>query len=216
MMKILLAFSIGTFSLLSCNNNQKPKLNTPKFDSAITDKPVIYSDSINFKATFVPAFSETARFQILKVHSLSFIQILIYNRIPPSTDEIADTLYFLRKSITSSQFNHLDSTILQQTLKGFKEQYRGHIDGIGIDYLINYHGKINQSAFSCPLKDGYDYTIKALRIFKFMFRDSIVDNYIDEIDCYLPYSSNDIMKYDKNKPINKLRERVYGNKNRKK
>lgn len=169
-------------------------------------------DSIILTTFFYPSFDERSQVKLTKVDSLSKLEMLILNNNGVAKNQ--DTFYFKSVAISPSISYHLDTAILYKVKSGYKPTPHVNLDGMPVSFLLVEKGDTSVMTFSGPQINSdeifeYLLTEAAITSFRQVFNDSIITNYLDDVEGYL-----DDKKIPSNwktrRPIDNLREKKYG------
>jgi len=170
------------------------------------------NDSVILTAFFYPSFDERCQVKLTKVDSLSKLEMLILNNI--RVDKNQDTFYFKSVTISPEIYHQLDTAVLSKVKSGYKPVSHVNLDGMPVSFLLVEKADTSVMTFSGPQINSdeifeYLLTESAITSFRQVFNDSIITNYLDDVEGYL-----DDKKIPSNwktrRPIDNLREKKYG------
>jgi hypothetical protein len=202
MRKIILIL-LNTVILAACRSNSQ---------SDQAPKKATKADSIIFTTNFSPSFDEYSQIKLIKVDSVSEMEILIMNNY--RVDKNQDTFYCKSIAISPVQYHELDTSIFKNVKTNYKPVHHVGVDGINISFLLVDKGDTSYyTRFWSPDEKeeifGYRLTGAAITKFRQVFNDSIVTNYLDDVEGYLDDKKNE-QRLKKRRPIDDLRAKKYG------
>jgi hypothetical protein len=173
-------------------------------DNAYTKKPTHI-----FKMWLNPSFGESGEIVLSKINSAHEIQILLTEIERPNRP--SDTFYYKKSYLTKDQFDKFESEVIQKIMIKQPRQPEGIRDGMSVNFMLIDKDTSrlyfrNPSIHSDTL--GYNVTKYAIDNFRLFFNDSVITDYLDDIESYMDNSKPGIHMSD-NRPINKLRKIEY-------
>lgn len=165
-------------------------------------------DDLFFQALVSPAFDEHAEVIILKIDSTQKIQFLL--RDAYGNDKPSDTFYFKIIALSKNQLDSLNSVLIQKTFIRDSDKPKGMRDGIYLDFTMIHSTDTSHLALDNPFigSSGYQITKNAFENFRRIFNDTIINNYLDDVESYIDNSKTGIRMTD-NRPIDRLRKIKY-------
>jgi len=150
-------------------------------------------DDLFFKAQIFPAFDEHAEITILKIDRIYKTQFLLKEAY--ANDKPADTFYSKTIVLSESQFQKVDTEILQKVITGHSNQKTGIRDGIWFGFTFIHKGDTSSLSFNNPQK-GIDSAAveiinKEIDNFKSIYNDTIINDYLYDIQTYIYNSKKD-------------------------
>ena len=167
-------------------------------------------DVVTFKGDFDPSFDERASFVLSKIDRNLQIKFLIMGN--ERRNRAKDTFYHKTVSLTKNQFEVFDTNVVQRTKIKQPKQWAGCCDGMPVSFQLIQNGDTSELHFRNPdiKSDSVGYKITKLTVdnLKFLLNDTIINDYLDDIESYM----DTIKKHSNwrdNRAITKLRKLEY-------
>jgi hypothetical protein len=167
------------------------------------------NEGIVFKIELYPSFHETAQIFVSKSDKISQIRFLLKSR--QTAIKRPDTFYFKRILLTESQFERLDSTVIEKIKIKQPHQWTGCCDGMPVEFNLIQGHDTSRLYFRSPGGSdtiGYKITEAAVDNLREIFNDSIINDYLDDIDSYMDNSKEGV-RFTDDRAINRLRKIEY-------
>jgi len=165
---------------------------------------------LQFKASLHPAFNELAEIVLSQHDSLYKITVLL--KEISRGDSEPDTFYYTSQTISRKVFHSFDSAVIQKTFIDQPKQWEGCCDGMPVYYSTANTSDTSNLYFRNPDKRsdtiGYRITKSLIDLLKMDFNDSIVNEYLDDIESYMDESK--FHRVDPKRGIDQLRMKKYG------
>jgi hypothetical protein len=194
MKKVLLIITL--FSFIHCKQNSNP------LNDRILSNPTV------LRVQLRPSWAEKSTIEVTKSDSSQTFSILIENNFRAGL--LKDTFYYFKQSISDSAWNFLDTSIMSKINGTYAEKNRVILDGFNFYIVFSKNSDTSYISLTSPLpKDTFDYSLcmSILKGFKLVNRETLVDNYFEDI---MPYLNPDLKhSTDYDKPLFKLREEKY-------
>jgi len=167
-------------------------------------------DTLFFRALISPVFNERAEVTLSKMGGGQKIQFLL--RDAYGNDKPSDTFYFKTVSLSESQFHKIDSELLQKTITGHSLQKTGIRDGIWLGFTFVHNGDTSVLSFDNPERGidsaAFEMTKNAIDNFQSIFKDTIINGYLDDVQSYIDHSKKDSF-LRRDRAIDRLRRIKY-------
>jgi len=167
-------------------------------------------NDIFFEALISPALDEHAEVSILKKDTTQTIRFLLKDA--GGNDKPSDTFYIKAVTLSERQFHKVDTAIFQRILIGHSLQKSGFRDGIRFRFTLAHNGDTSILFFVNPQKgigsNAFEIIKKGIDNFQEVFNDSIINDYLDDVQTYIDNSHKDLPR-NSNRPIDKLRRIRY-------
>jgi len=163
-----------------------------------------------FNIALYPSFHETAEIFVSNGDSLSQIRYLLKSR--QTAIKRPDTFYFKTIPLTVSQFERLDSTVIEKIKIKQPHQWTGCCDGMPVEFKLIQNHDTSRLYFRSPGGSdtiGYKITKAAIDNLREIYKDSVIDDYLDDIESYMDASKEGV-RFTDNRAINRLRKIEYG------
>lgn len=168
------------------------------------------NDILTFKILLHPSFDEKAQIILTKIDTQQAIQFLLLNR--SFNGKPTDTFYFKRISLSLVQFHSFDSLVIRKTKIKQPHQWTGCCDGMPVQYLLIHGTDTSSLWFRSPNiksdSSGYQVTKTAIDQLRMLYKDSIITDYLNDVESYMDESIQHIKWIDL-RPINRLRKIEY-------
>ena len=168
-------------------------------------------DTVSFNVFIEPSFSEVSEIDLLSTGSSDQIKILIKNNV--RVDEKQDTFYYRVVALGKKDFKRLDSALLQKAKQNIPLKQHISFDGMSISFILKSIGEIYHFGYFSPNRKsdegGYLFTKSVFDNLKSVFKDSIVNDYLDEVETYIDESKLKRLTKETQKSIYKLRRQKY-------
>ena len=168
------------------------------------------NNDIFFRTTLSPSFEERADVIFSKTKGQQMIKFLLLDAY--SNDKPADTFYFKEATLSESQFLKLDSGLFKKILTAQSIHKNGMRDGIGISFTYIHNEDTSTLTYQSPAKGidtaAYELTKFAIDNFKLIFKDTIINDYLDDVIGYIDHSYYDTITRG-NRLIDRLRRNKY-------
>jgi len=195
MQKILLTICISIL-LFSCGHNQEPELKT---------------NTLIFKVLINPSFQEIAEVTLHKADDKQEMRFFLKQFFIPNKSQ--DTFYFKTVALSVDQFDKFNSEVIQK-IKNVKSSYQKVVinDGMPVRFTLIQNNDTSQLYFRNPDSrfdtSGYKITKTAVDNLRLIFKDTIINDYLDDIEANMDNTKTSIHATD-NRAINKLRKIEY-------
>jgi len=181
-------------------------------DNRIDETSKLKKDTVSFSTLMEPSFSEVSQFSLTSDGDKNHLQILIKNNV--RVDETQDTFYFKAVELRKEEYNKLDTAVLQKAKLDIPPKEHMSVDGMSVSFNLNYKGEKYRFGYFSPSKKdngaGFRFTMSVIDNFKEAFKDSIVSDYLDEVEAiYIDESKLNALTEKSQKTINELRKRKY-------
>jgi hypothetical protein len=175
--------------------------------SACSDRK---KDNLSFTVLLNPSFHERATIELSKTDGKQQIQLLIKDR--PRGGEKQDTFYYKTILLSKGEFDKFNANIIQKTKIKQPPQWEGCCDGMPVNFLLIQNNDTSRLYFRSPdiKRDTLEYRITKTTVdnLRSLTRDSIINDYLDDIEWYMDESKRPVQWKD-NRAINKLRKIEY-------
>jgi len=166
-------------------------------------------DTLFFRTQITPAFDEPADIILIKTDTAQTIKIILTEA--HGNDKPVGVFYSKSISLSRSQFNKLDSELFPKIIATHSIEKKVR-DGIGFRYSLFNKSDTTLLTFATP-SSSTDPTVfrlieNSLDNFRSIFKDSIISEYLDDIDTYIDYSKKDLLLKG-NRAIDSLRKIKY-------
>ena len=167
-------------------------------------------NNVFFTVIISPAFLERAEIIISKIDGIQEIQFLL--KEANANDRPADTFYYKRIVLSENQFQKLYSGLIQKTNSVNSIEKKGMRDGINFIFTHIENKDTSILSFRSPSKEtdtaAFRFIEKSFSDFRSIFEDSIIIDYLEDVETYIDYSKNSLIKSD-DRAISKLRKIKY-------
>ena len=157
-----------------------------------TEKSV-EQDDLFFKSQISPAFDEQAEITILKdgrTYKTRFVLKDAY-----ANDKPADTFYSKAVVLSESQFHKVDTELIQRVIAGHSIEKPGIRDGIWFGFTFIHNGDTSKLSLDNPQKEvdpaAFEIIQKEMDNFQAIFNDTIINDYLYDIQTYIDNSKKD-------------------------
>jgi hypothetical protein len=165
---------------------------------------------LTFKVFLYPSFDEKAQIVLTKIDTQQVIQFLLLDR--EFANKTIDTFYFKKAILTKEQFDSFNSLVIGKTQIKQPHQWTGCCDGMPVEYLLIQGIDTSNLHFRSPdIKSdssGYQVTKAAIDQFRILFKDSVISDYLNDVESYMNENIKHINWKD-NRQINTLRKIEY-------
>ena len=172
------------------------------------DHKEVKKDKVFFEVKISPAFDEHAILSISKKDSQISVQGLLLEAY--GSDDLADTLYFIKSRMNDSDFEKFDTSVLQKSILKNSNIESVIRDGMRMTFSYSIDGDTTIREFKNPQNSTDTAVVKiALDViagFKAELQDSIFNQYLKVIGLQLRDSPSQALK---NRELDTLRESKY-------
>jgi hypothetical protein len=112
------------------------------------------------------------------------------------------------------EYNRLDTAVLQKAKQNISPKEHVSVDGMSVSFNLNYQGEKYRFGYFSPSKKsneaGFVFTKSTIDNFKTAFKDSVVSDYLDEVEAvYIDESKLKRLMEESQKAISELRKQKY-------
>jgi hypothetical protein len=157
-----------------------------------------------------PSFDESGEIVLSKRDRVNEIRILLTEI--ERANRASDTFYYKKSYLQKDKFEKFESQVIHKIMIKQPHQHEGLRDGMSVNFMLIDNNDTTRLYFRNPdiHSDtlGYNVTKHAIDNFRLIFKDSIITDYLDDIESYMDKSKPGIHMSD-NRAINKLRKIEY-------
>ena len=181
------------------------------FSCRQSQKPIDKDRNVTFKILLSPSFDEKAEVILSKTDIEQKIRFLIMDRHIQNLP--LDTFYLKTILLSKNQYTSFDSLIIQKTKMTQPRQWTGCCDGMPVSFTLIQDLDTSRLFFRSPDinkpdSSGYNITKATIDHLKGLYNDSVITDYLHDIESYMDQSKRHIQKGE-HRAINRLREIEY-------
>jgi len=174
------------------------------------------NDKITFKVSLNPSFDERADITLLKTGNEQNLSCLISSRVVRRDIKVGektlDTFYNKAILLSNNQYTIFDSLVIQKTKIKQPHQWTGCCDGMPVTFMLIKNTDTSFLYFRSPSvnepdSSGYRITKSAIDQFKMLFNDSMITDYLYDVEGYMDDSK--FHRADPKRKIDQLRMKKY-------
>lgn len=175
----------------------------------MTERKGLTKDTLFFRTQISPAFDEGADIMLSKFNTIKTIKFTLTEA--HGDDKPVGVFYDKTMTLSNEEFNKLDLGLFKEMINSYSIK-RIVRDGVGFQYTLVNNRDTSVLSFSSPSSATDTAAFKLIENsfsnFRSIFKDSIINEYLDDIEIYIDYSKRNVIPQS-NRAISRLRKLKY-------